>query len=380
MWIEKQNNGKLRYVERYKDPYTGKDKRAYEPIEKDTPQAKKKAALALQIKINQLLNAKPQNTKITFGQVYAEFYESWIIGIKESSVSSTKNIDKVICDHIPSDYLIRRIDRRFLQKFFNGLLANGRSYNYVKKVRWKLNQIFKYALRMDYIDTNEMLNVELPKEVLTPEKIKKRKTKFLDRQEFRLFVKNLKEETYRDYRVKKYLRIAIVLYLTGMRYGELAGIDTTTDLDFKNAKIHIQYNYDFRNRKRTTPKTKKSDRVIDVPKIVLDLIKEQLMENVKNGFGTNHIFINTKGYPIDSARVIGALKRHGYNSGIEKNITTHIFRHSHISLLAELGTPLPAIMDRVGHSDSKITLEIYSHVTLQMSKDLSKRLNEVALF
>ncbi|HEL0683304.1 TPA: tyrosine-type recombinase/integrase, partial [Streptococcus equi subsp. zooepidemicus] len=56
------------------------------------------------------------------------------------------------------------------------------------------------------------------------------------------------------------------------------------------------------------------------------------------------------------------------------------FRHSHISLLAEIGIPLPAIMERVGHSDSKTTLEVYSHVTLQMTTNLAKKLNEVKLF
>lgn len=379
MWTEKQKNGKLRYVERYKDPYTGKIKRAYEQIEKDTPQGRKKAAVALQLKINDLLNAKPERNTVTFGEVYSEFFASWSLGVKEATVYSARNIDKMIHEKIPADYLIAKIDRRFLQKIVDDLLASGRSHNYVKKVKWKLNQIFKFALRMDYVETNEMFFVELPKEVLTPEKIQKKKTKFLDQTEIKLFLQNVKEETYCDYRVKKYLRLATVLYFTGMRYGELAGINTTTDIDFENKKIHIHYNYDFHNKKRTTPKTKHSDRTIDVPSSVIKVIREQIIENVKNGFDTDYLFINTLGFPIGGARVIGALKRHGQKAGIEKNITTHIFRHSHISLLAELGIPLPAIMERVGHADSKTTLEIYSHVTTQMTLDLSKRLNTIKI-
>ena len=111
----------------------------------------------------------------------------------------------------------------------------------------------------------------------------------------------------------------------------------------------------------------------------MKLIQEQIALNIKNGFDSDHIFINTLGYPIIPARVIGALKRHGKKAGIEKNITTHIFRHSHISLLAELGTPLPAIMDRVGHSDSKTTLEIYSHVTKQMTLNIINKLDKLKL-
>lgn len=380
MWIEKQSNGKLRYVERIKDPYTGKRRRVYEQVEKNTPQAKKKAAVALQMQINDILNTKPTNDEITFGQVYKDFYEEWALGVKKSTAYSTTHIDKLICEKIPADYKIVKIDRRFLQKLFNQLLVDGRSHNYVKKVKWKLNQIFKYALRMDYISTNEMINVEIPKEILTPEKLHKKKTKFLDKQEFQLFIQNLKEETYCDYRVKRYLRIAIVLYMTGMRYGELSGINPETDIDFENRKIHIRYNYDFRSKERTIPKTMTSDRTIDVPKIVITLIKEQLVENIRNGFGTDYIFINTKGLPITPGRVIGAMKRHGKKAGIEKNITTHTFRHSHISLLAEMGIPLRAIMERVGHSDSKTTLEIYNHVTVQMTLDLSNKLDKVKVF
>lgn len=379
MWIEKQSNGKLRYVERYKETYTGKYRRAYEPIEKNTPQAKKKSAIALQLKIDKLLHTKPERDKVTFGEVYQNFYNSWSLGVKSSTIYASKNIDRLILEKIPNDYLIGQIDRRLLQKIFDNLLAEGRSFNYVKKVKWKLNQIFKYAIRMDYIDNNEMIYVELPKEILTVDQVKKKKAKFLDQKEFKLFIKNLREEVYRDYRVQKYLRIAIVLYLTGMRYGELAGLDITKDIDFKKKTIHIQHTFDFRMKKRTTPKTKGSDRIIDVSDTVLKNIQEQIVENVRAGFETDYLFINTLGYPITPERVIGAFKRHGEKAGIEKNITTHIFRHSHISLLAELGIPLPAIMDRVGHSDSKTTLEVYSHVTLQMTMNLAKKLNEVKL-
>ena len=195
----------------------------------------------------------------------------------------------------------------------------------------------KYAVRMDYLDKNEMIFVEMPRKVITAAELKKKKTKYLDQKEFKLFIKTLQKEALRDYWLKKYIRIAKVLFLTGMRYGEL--------------------------KKRTAPKTAKSDRVITVPQKVLDIIKEQIVENVTNGFDNDFIFINSLGEPITSARVIIPLKNHGKKIGIEKNITTHLFRHSHISLLAELGIPLTAIMDRVGHSDSKTTLEIYSHVT-----------------
>ena len=378
MWMEELPNGKYKFFERYKDPYTEKLKKVSVTMEKKTPQARNQAAILLQEKIKQKLGEKQHFVSdITFEKLYEEFEENWKHGVKNSTVYASKNVKKEILKQIEGDYLVRNIDRRLLQKVIDQLLQDGRSHNYVSKIKFKLNQIMKFAIRMNYIDTNEMLFVETPRKVITSDELRKKNTKYLDQKEFKLFIQNLKDEALCDYRITKYIRIAKVLFLTGMRYGELAALNYKEDIDFSKKTIHIKHTYDFRQKERTTPKTIKSDRVITAPQKVLDIIKEQIIENATNGFDTDFIFINTLGEPITNARVISALKRHGQKIGIDKNITTHMFRHSHISLLAELGIPLTAIMDRVGHSDSKTTLEIYSHVTQKMVSDISSKLDKI---
>lgn len=378
MWMEELPNGKYKFFERYKDPYTEKLKKVSVTMEKKTPQARNQAAILLQEKIKQKLGEKQHFVSdITFEKLYEEFEENWKHGVKNSTVYASKNVKKEILKQIEGDYLVRNIDRRLLQKVIDQLLQDGRSHNYVSKIKFKLNQIMKFAIRMNYIDTNEMLFVETPRKVITSDELRKKNTKYLDQKEFKLFIQNLKDEALCDYRITKYIRIAKVLFLTGMRYGELAALNYKEDIDFSKKTIHIKHTYDFRQKERTTPKTIKSDRVITAPQKVLDIIKEQIIENATNGFDTDFIFINTLGEPITNVRVIAALKRHGQKIGIDKNITTHMFRHSHISLLAELGIPLTAIMDRVGHSDSKTTLEIYSHVTQKMVSDISSKLDKI---
>lgn len=376
--MEELPNGKYKFFERYKDPYTEKLKKVSVTMEKKTPQARNQAAILLQEKIKQKLGEKQHFVSdITFEKLYEEFEENWKHGVKNSTVYASKNVKKEILKQIEGDYLVRNIDRRLLQKVIDQLLQDGRSHNYVSKIKFKLNQIMKFAVRMNYIDTNEMLFVEMPRKVITTDDLRKKNTKYLDQKEFKLFIQNLKEEALCDYRITKYIRIAKVLFLTGMRYGELAALNYKEDINFSKKTIHIKHTYDFRQKERTTPKTVKSDRVITAPQKVLDIIKEQIIENATNGFDTDFIFINTLGEPITNVRVIAALKRHGQKIGIDKNITTHMFRHSHISLLAELGIPLTAIMDRVGHSDSKTTLEIYSHVTQKMVSDISSKLDKI---
>ncbi|MFS9023357.1 site-specific integrase [Streptococcus infantis] len=376
--MEELPNGKYKFFERYKDPYTEKLKKVSVTVEKKTPQARNQAAILLQEKINKKLEDKNKNiSDITFKELYDEFEDNWKNGVRESTIYAANHVKNEIFNQIEGDYLVRNIDRRLLQKVIDQLIKDGRSRNYTSKIKFKLNQIMKYALRMNYINSNEMLFVELPRKITTSDDLKKKRTKYLDQKEFNLFIKTLQKEALRDYRLNKYIRIAKVLFLTGMRYGELAALSYKEDIDFSKKTIHIRHTYDFRLKKRTAPKTAKSDRIITAPQKVLDIIKEQILENTKNGFDTDSIFINTLGEPITSARVIIPLKNHGKKLGIDKNITTHMFRHSHISLLAELGIPLTAIMDRVGHSDSKTTLEIYSHVTQKMVSDISSKLDKI---
>ncbi|TVW70895.1 tyrosine-type recombinase/integrase, partial [Streptococcus pneumoniae] len=58
-------------------------------------------------------------------------------------------------------------------------------------------------------------------------------------------------------------------------------------------------------------------------------------------------------------------------------IACFILRHSHISFLAESGLPIKSIMDRVGHSNAKMTLEIYSHTTEDMEDKLVNKLDTI---
>lgn len=53
-------------------------------------------------------------------------------------------------------------------------------------------------------------------------------------------------------------------------------------------------------------------------------------------------------------------------------VTPHVFRHTHISLLAEAGAALHEIMDRVGQVDDETTKRVYLHVTAHRKKEASR--------
>lgn len=374
MWMEELPTGKYKFFERYKDPYTEKLKKVSVTMEKKTPQARNQAALLLQEKIKQKLNKK-QVESITFEEIYKLFYKSWSQTVKESTKHNCKSIDKKMKEVIPSDTLLANLDRRFLQEAIEKVIeTNG--HIAAKKVRHRLRGIFKYAVQYSYIENNEVDYTTIPQRPKTLEELEKKRNNFLTMDEIKTLVNVLNGREYHQ----KYADMVLVLSLTGMRYGELTALQLK-NVDFQNNKIEITGNFDSVNKIKTLPKTTNSIRTIKVSKTVMEAIQRQiarLSERFQPLSSDDYIFCFERwNQPTTISCFIQILKKYGKEAGIDKNLTSHIFRHSHISFLAESGLPIKSIMDRVGHSNAKMTLEIYSHTTQDMEDKLVDKLDSI---
>jgi len=374
MWMEELPNGKYKFFERYKDPYTEKLKKVSVTMEKKTSQARNQAALLLQEKIKQKLNTK-QVESITFEEIYKLFYKSWEQTVKESTKHNCKSIDKKMKEVIPSDTLLANLDRRFLQEAIDKVIkTNG--HIAAKKIRHRLRGIFKYAVQYSYIENNEVDYTTIPQKPKTLEDLEKKRNNFLTMDEIKALVKVLNSREYHQ----KYADMVIVLALTGMRYGELSALQLK-NIDFQNNKIEITGNFDSVNKIKTLPKTTNSIRTIKASKTVMEAIQRQIVrlsERFQPLTSDDYIFCFEKwNQPTTIACFIHILKKYSKEAGIDKNLTSHIFRHSHISFLAESGLPIKSIMDRVGHSNAKMTLEIYSHTTQDMEDKLVNKLDSI---
>lgn len=374
MWMEELPTGKYKFFERYKDPYTEKLKKVSVTMEKKTPQARNQAALLVQEKIKQKLNKK-QVESITFEEIYKLFYKSWSQTVKESTKHNCKSIDKKMKEVIPSDTLLANLDRRFLQEAIDNVIkTNG--HIAAKKIRHRLRGIFKYAVQYSYIENNEVDYTTIPQKPKTLEDLEKKRNNFLTMDEIKALVKVLNSREYHQ----KYADMVIVLALTGMRYGELSALQLK-NIDFQNNKIEITGNFDSVNKIKTLPKTTNSIRTIKVSKTVMEAIQRQiarLSERFQPLSSDDYIFCFERwNQPTTISCFIQILKKYGKEAGIDKNLTSHIFRHSHISFLAESGLPIKSIMDRVGHSNAKMTLEIYSHTTQDMEDKLVDKLDSI---
>lgn len=374
MWIEDLPNGKYKFFERYKDPYTEKLKKVSVTMEKKTPQAKNQAALLLQEKINKKI--KTNNVKsLTFGEIYSLFYRQWEKTVKESTKHTYLFVDNIIKKEINNDILLVNIDRRFIQEKLDKILEE-KSYQTATRVRIRLKNIFEYALNYSYIDNNEVTFTSVPKPPETIEEIEQKREKFLTMEEIKKLIDSLNSKVYNQ----KYGDMVLVLALTGMRYGELVALQLK-NIDFQNKKIEIAGNFDSIHKIKTIPKTRKSIRNIKVSEAALEAIKRQIIrltERFQPLTDDDYIFcFDVWNSPITLPTFSQIIKKYGAIAGIEKNLSSHVFRHSHISYLAEAGLPIKSIMDRVGHANAKMTLEIYSHTTKDMEDRLVKTLDNI---
>lgn len=381
MWVEKLDNGKYKFFERYKDPYTEKWRRVSITLDSGSSRAKKEAQKLLDEKIENTI-ASLQAPDVLFTDVLDEWWGFYQKEIKRSSISSlTGNVDE-LRSIFATNIKIRNIDARYIQNFLNNLKVTRSKLERFKSI---LNLSFDYALSLDYIKDNSARRAKLPKLVKTIDDYQKTAKKFLEDTE----LEKLIEELYRRPNTYRLALLAEFMAYNGCRIGEAIAIKPE-NINFENKTVDIHGTLDktvgYTKGEKTTTKTSASwrtvamsDKEIDILHKMIDL--NELTKNTNpNYVDLGYIFVTKNGIPIQNNSFNTAIRsaNQRLNVPIDKHLTSHIFRHTLVSRLAEYNIPLKAIMQRVGHSDSKTTLKIYTHVTHKMEANVVKLLNTLS--
>lgn len=117
----------------------------------------------------------------------------------------------------------------------------------------------------------------------------------------------------------------------------------------------------------TSPKTEKSNRVIDLPQFLCDELEDY--------FGMIYKIDNkTRLFEITKTYLHHEMDRGVKESGV-KRIRIHDLRHSHVAHLIELGFSTIEIAERLGHESVSVTYT-YSHLYPSRQKALADRLNK----
>ncbi|MEQ7196912.1 tyrosine-type recombinase/integrase [Enterococcus avium] len=374
MWIEELPNGKYKYSERYIDPYTEKNRRVSITLNSKSNQAKKQANIELQEKIDKKIEEKNQ-IKITLGELLDAWWNQHKVSIRQSSQVNYEKLLKYIRKNINTAAVVRNTDTRFYQEFINEL---PQSYEYKKKFRSVLKMALDYAVDMEMIKINPINRAKVPKPALTKETYEKVEDKYLEEEE----ITKLLNVYYSTFQSVHHGRLAEFMYLTGLRAGEAISL-TIDDYDPNSKTIKVigtlDYSDGYKNAKKEMPKTLASYREIDLSNRAIEIIDELILENKLKFKGkTSYLFVGKTGKPIQINSFNNSLKTMNDKLGkdaIKKKMSSHIFRHSHISLLAELNIPVKAIMERVGHADMETTMKIYTHVTKKTKASIVEKLN-----
>ncbi|MGM0174133.1 tyrosine-type recombinase/integrase [Enterococcus sp. DIV0800] len=372
MWIEPLANGKFKYVERYEDPLSGRTKRVSVVKTNKTRQTQKEATYILNNKIAaKMKNSKSKREEITFVDLYDKWFEIYKKSVAESTYLTTNNLMTAVKNDIGKETLVSRIDSNLINDILEKYLYEKRLSNkYVSVIKSKINLIFKYALKRGYIRENPIDKVTVD---YKPEfKTEKIKDKFLEDEEYKKIIE------YTDAHNKRYSLLFQWLYLTGMRPGEALALQKN---DIHGDRVTINGTLLYRERKANEmikskrTKTAAGMREIDLPSKAMEIVNE-LLELTPNG---KFLFQSSNGTPFFLNAINTYLRDHKIEMGLsqDKPLSSHIFRHTHISKLAEIGTPIYVIQDRVGHEDSKITQQIYLHVTQGMREKLQSDLEHL---
>ncbi len=263
--------------------------------------------------------------------------------LKPTSYKVKKNIlDNQILPFL-GDIPINEITPNTLRQFNNQLLESGKDYSTLclNKVNGQISCVFTFAVKYYNLTSNPC------KIYSKPSGVKKTDIQFWTLQEFKQFIQEVERIDYKT--------AYEVLFWTGMRNGEMLAL-TVGDIDFKNNLISIDKNYAKLDNEELilTPKTKKSKRIVEIPRFLTDHIKEYL----------THVYDysnDTRLFSMSRPSLRTHLNEVAEKAGVKK-IRLHDLRHSHASLLIELGFQPLIVADRLGHENVKTTLETYSHL------------------
>ena len=382
MWVtENEKTGKFIFNDIYKNPITNKWKHVSVTYGKNTATVRKNAQLELNKKIQENLSElKSGDTDITLEELSHSYLKLAKHQLAESTYYRKEHTLTKIIDVLDENSIAKRITSTQLNKYFDNLLYSENLANAtVQAYKATLSTIYEHGIRYGYLTKNPVKNA---KPTYKNERAKKNdeiENKYLTDSELQKIFKDCDKQKRPDLK-----DLFNWMYLTGMRIGEAASLQKKNILQNKDGEWFARVNGTLlthrnesnkakRHTKGKSAKTWNGNRDILLSDEAIKLVKEHCKNKNLNDYIFTNKWKTSDGYFIAS-KVDRVLKSIAKRQGIKKHLTTHFFRHTHVSKLAELGIPLYVIQRRVGHGNSRITRDIYLHITDKTKESLKTKL------
>ena len=281
--------------------------------------------------------------------------------LKENSWLTKENIVETKIMPYFGKRSLSEISNKDIMAWQNELLAyrderhKPYSQTYLKTLHNQLSAILNHAVRHYGLSSNPASKVG---NMGTEER---REMKFWTKEEYKKFSDEMMDKPVSFYAFE-------MLYWCGIREGELLAL-TPVDFDFERQTVTINKSYQRIGGRDiiTDPKTPKSNRTIKMPEFLCEEMQDYISRLYRIG-KNDRLFEITKSY------LHHEMDRGAKAAGV-KRIRIHDLRHSHISLLIEMGYSAVAIADLVGHESINITYN-YAHLFPSTQSDMAEKLNQ----
>lgn len=297
--------------------------------------------------------------KADFDMKFADFWKMYCADMETRLREHTMRTKKYIVELKILPYFgnkrVNDITAADIRQWQNELIKMGYSPTYLKTINNQLSAIFNYAVRYYDLKSNPCVKAG------SMGKSKAEEMDFWTGEEFRKFIDSVMNKRL------SYMAF-MTLYWTGMRMGELLALNPK-DVDLEKRTISITKSYQRLGKKDviTPPKTPKSKRVITIPEFLAADIKDY-MDSLYD------LQENDRLFPITKYYLEHEMQRGIKESGV-KRIRVHDLRHSHASMLIELGFSPLEIANRLGHEKVETTLNTYAHLYPNKQTKLAERLD-----
>lgn len=205
---------------------------------------------------------------------------------------------------------------------------------------------------------------QLPRNVAKlakPPKGKRRKAKVLSAVQAESLLAAIKGD-----RLEALYRVALTL---GLRQGEVLGL-RWEHVDLKAGTLLVceaMQRVKGEGLVAVEPKSDAGTRTIKLPKFLVELLRAHEVAQAEERLGATKwadrglVFCTKRGTPFDGPNVTRYFQRHLDRVGLP-HMRFHDLRHSAISFLAASGVPLEVAQRIAGHSDARLTANVYRHI------------------
>lgn len=240
-------------------------------------------------------------------------------------------------------------------------------YNYYKLI----NVMFNQAIKWELLDRNPNLKANKPKR-------EKKERNYYDLEQVDTLL------SYLEYENIKYKTLIILALDSGARRSEICAL-RWSDINFDTQMMKIDKSLKVIRGvvDEATTKTENSKREIMLSKSTINLLKEykEWQDNYikwvgKKWQGTDRIFTSKEGnymHPSTCDHIMRKIVKK-YNL---VPICFHELRHTSASILINKGINPKAVSQRLGHADTSITMEIYTHTFDTSKKDSALAFDDI---